>query len=420
MPMNAPLNHLSVLLVEDDPDYATLVQHWLEGAGPNPGFALSWTESLSSAMSRLARGGIDIVLLDLGLPDSHGIETFLALRSKCSGVPVIVLSSADSEAMALQTIRHGGEDYLVKSTCTAAILVRNISHAVVRYRRQTEVRGAGDLPSKVAAVIGAKGGTGTTMVACTLAAELRCQSNDTVLLAGLDMESDLLGFLMGVNSRFSIVDAAQSADRLDATFWESLVTDAGGVHVVPSPGLAHSGSVDPASIAKVVKFASRLYRWTVLDMGRLRNSNLGLLEQASEALLVTTDSIASLHEAKRAVEVLCAGGTDPARVHLIVNHVDKAAEALPTSDLVKLFGVEVCARLPYEAEALSSALLERKLPPEASAFRSNLRALARKLLGLEEVKRKRMIPGLMSYLSGTKRREPAPAEAVSDSSRLHA
>jgi glutamate dehydrogenase (NAD(P)+) len=44
-------------------------------------------------MSRLARGGIDIVLLDLGLPDSRGIETFLALRSQCSGVPVVGLSA---------------------------------------------------------------------------------------------------------------------------------------------------------------------------------------------------------------------------------------------------------------------------------------------------------------------------------------
>jgi len=420
MPMNGPLKRLSVLLVEDDPDYATLVQQWLDTAGGQPGFALNWTESLSSAMSRLARGGIDIVLLDLGLPDSHGIETFMALRSRCSGVPVILLSSADSEPMALETIRHGGEDYLVKSTCTGALLVRNILHAVVRYRRQTEALGAGDIENRVVAVIGAKGGTGTTTVACTLAAELRRQSNDAVLLTDLDMDSDLVGFVTGVNSRFSILDAAQNVDRLDATFWESLVTDAGGLHVVPSPGLAHSSNVDPAAISKVVQFANRLYRWTVLDLGRLRSFNLALLEQASDAMLVTTDSIASLHEAKRAVEFLCAGGVDRERFHLVVNRTHATAETLRSSDLVKLFGVEVCARLPYDPEALASALLERKLPAESSAFRANVRILARKLLGLEEVKRRRTIPGLMSFLSRTKSQTPAQAEAASDTPRLHA
>src|ERR1700683_4297336 len=125
--MNGPLNRLHVLLVEDDPDYATLVHQWLDGTGHDPGFVLSWTDSLSSAVGRLARGGIDIVLLDLALPDSQGIGTFLTLRSRCAGIPVIVLSSADSEPMALQTIRQGGEDYLVKSTCTRELLIRNIS-----------------------------------------------------------------------------------------------------------------------------------------------------------------------------------------------------------------------------------------------------------------------------------------------------
>jgi len=410
--MHGPPNRLSVLLVEDDPGYATLVQQWLDGAGPDPGFALSWTESLSAALSRLARGGIDIVLLDLDLPDSHGIETFLALHSRCAEVPVIVLSSADSEPMALQTIRHGGEDYLVKSTCTRDLLVRNISHAVVRHRRQTGAGAAGDIQSKVVAVIGAKGGTGTTTVACTLAAELRLQSNDTVLLAGLDMDSDLLGFLMGVTSRFSILDAAQNVERLDATFWESLVTEVGGVHVVQSPGLGHGGDTDQPGVLQAIQFAKGLYRWAVLDLGRLRSGNLALLELAPEATLVTTDSIASLHEAKRAVEVLCAGGVDRERVHLIVNRVDAAAETLSTSELIKFFGVEVCARLPYDGEALASALLERKPPAESSAFRSNLRDVARKLLGLEELKRRRTIPGLLSFLTGSKRREPAPNEAA--------
>jgi len=410
--MNGPLNRLSILLVEDDPDYATLVQQWLDGAGHDPGFVLSWTESLSAAMSRLARGGIDIVLLDLGLPDSHGIETFLALHSRCSGVPVIVLSSADSEPMALQTIRHGGEDYLVKSTCTRDLLVRNISHAVVRHRRQTDAGAAGDIQSKVVAVIGAKGGTGTTTVACTLAAELRLQSDASVLLADLDLDSGLIGFLMGVNSRFSILDAAENVERLDATFWESLVTEVGGVHVVPSPGLGHGGYMDRPSVLQAIQFAKELYKWTVLDIGRLRSSNLALLELAAEAILVTTDSIASLHEAKRTIEALCARGVDRERVHLIVNRVDEAAETQRTSDLVKFFGVEVCARLPYEGEALAKALLERKPPPESSAFRLNVRNVARKLLGLEELKRRRTIPGLRSFLTGSKRRQPAPNQAT--------
>ncbi|MGC9948477.1 MAG: response regulator [Bryobacteraceae bacterium] len=417
--MNGSLNRLSVLLVEDDPDYATLVQQWLAGTGDDPGFSLNWTESLSSALSRLARGGIDIVLLDLSLPDSHGIETFLTLRSRCSEVPVIVLSSADSEPMALQTIRHGGEDYLVKSTCTRDLLIRNISHAVVRHRRQAEAQ-AGGAQNKVVTIVSAKGGTGATTVACTLAAELRRQSDESVLLADLDLDSGLLGFLMGVHSRFSIVDAAQSLERLDATFWEHLVTEVGGVHVVASTGLALGARVAPANILEVIKFVTPLYRWLVLDLGRLRSGNLALLEQTTEAMLVTTDSIASLHEAKHAIEVMCAGGFDRERIQLLVNQVDEDIEPQRVGDLVKLFGVEVCTRLPYEGHALSGALADRKLPAETGAFSAHVRNVARKLMGLEEVKRRRTIPSLMSFLRGSRRPEPAAAGGASDSSRLHA
>jgi Flp pilus assembly CpaE family ATPase len=415
--MNDPLNRLSVLLVEDDPDYATLVQQWLDGTGHNPQFALSWTDSLSSALSRLARGGIDIVLLDLSLPDSQGMDTFASLTSRCPNVPVIVLTAADSESMALQTIRHGGEDYLVKSNCTRDMLIRNISHAVVRYQRQADANGAGETQNKVITVVGAKGGTGATTVACTLAAELRRVCEDSVLLADLDLDSGLMGFLMGVSSRYSIMDAAQNIERLDATFWENLVTDAGGVHVIPSTGLAPGSAMDPDKLSQVIKFANRLYRWVVLDLGRLRSGNLAPLEHTGEVLLVTTDSIASLHEAKRAVEVLSVSGVDRERIRLVVNQVDQAAEAQRASDLVKFFGVEVYARLPYGGDALSTALAERKLPAESSAFRSAMRNVARKLSGLEETKHR---GGLLSLLTRTKRQEPVPQQAPSASARLHA
>ena len=359
------------------------------------------------------------MLLDLALPDSRGIDTFLALRSRCSGIPIIVLSSADSESMALETIRHGGEDYLVKSTCTRDLLIRNVSHAVVRCRRQAEAQ-AGDVQSHSVAVVGVKGGTGATTVACTLAAELRLASDNPVLLADLDLDSGLVAFFMGVHSPFSILDASQNLERLDSTFWKSLVTEVAGVHVVPSPGLVLGGDMDPSRVWKAIEFARRLYPWTVLDLGRLHGGNVALLNYVTETLLVTTDSIASLHEAKRAIEVLGESGVARERIHLLVNHVDEATQQHRNSDLVKVFGVDVCARLPYEGAALSNALVERRLPGESSAFRSRMRRVARKLLGLEDVPRKGMIPGLVSLLTGNKRRKPVPNGAGGYSVESHA
>src|SRR5690349_20911677 len=105
---------LNVLLIEDSPDYAGLVQHWLSSTGEDVAFVLNWTDTLAAGLDRLARGGVDVVLLDLGLPDSYGVETLLAMRAHAPAMPVIILSAADSESLALQMIQEGAEDYLVK------------------------------------------------------------------------------------------------------------------------------------------------------------------------------------------------------------------------------------------------------------------------------------------------------------------
>jgi DNA-binding response OmpR family regulator len=106
---------LTVLLIEDDPDYASLVQHWLSAPSDGINFVLNWTDSLEAGKARLERGGVDAVLLDLGLPDSTGMATFLGVRQTNPGVPVIILSAGDDESLALEAIQQGAQDYLVKN-----------------------------------------------------------------------------------------------------------------------------------------------------------------------------------------------------------------------------------------------------------------------------------------------------------------
>src|SRR5215471_21720102 len=164
---------ISILLIEDSSEYADLVQLWLaQNSGTD--FALNWTDSLETGLRRLREGGIDVVLLDLGLPDSSGYETFEKTLAAASAIPIIVWSSLDSESLALRTIQGGAQDYLVKSTCTAEALFRAVRYAVVRY--ETSYRASGHATAtqgRVLGVIGAKGGVGATSVACKLALELR-------------------------------------------------------------------------------------------------------------------------------------------------------------------------------------------------------------------------------------------------------
>src|SRR5579862_8205329 len=197
---------LNILLIEDNPDFARLVQQWLSGTGDDVALVLNWTDSLIAGLARLAQGGIDVVLLDLSLPDSDGLETFLAARRHALGVPVIILSAGDSESLALQTIQLGAEDYVVKSTCNRELLVRALRYALLRCQLRAGKASANvSEKARVIGVLGAKGGVGTTTIACNLATALTHQTGKDVLLADLDPHSGLISFLMNFDPQYSIV-----------------------------------------------------------------------------------------------------------------------------------------------------------------------------------------------------------------------
>ena len=157
-------NTLTVLLIEDSPQFAQLVQHWLANMPGGSGFVLNWTDSLADGMSRLDRGGVDVILLDLGLPDCSGMDTFIQARDRALKTPIVILSSADSESLALQMIQEGAEDYLVKSSCDAESLARAVRRAVVRRKSHAAMAPASSTLSHVISVVGAKGGSGTTTI----------------------------------------------------------------------------------------------------------------------------------------------------------------------------------------------------------------------------------------------------------------
>src|SRR5215472_2298358 len=126
--MNAPLK---VLLVEDNPGDARLIREMLLEM-PHIRFELELADRLATGLSRICAGGIHAILLDLGLPDSRGHETFVAVQAKAPHVPIIVLTGLGDEALAFRTVQEGAQDYLVKGEADANLLERSIRYAVER------------------------------------------------------------------------------------------------------------------------------------------------------------------------------------------------------------------------------------------------------------------------------------------------
>ena len=155
----------NILLIDDNPADVELTSIMLAGSKA-ANFHLESRERLATGLERASQGGIDALLLDLGLPDSQGLNTFQRVHEAVPSLPVVVMSSLDDEQVAMRAVEIGAQDYLIKGRLDP----RSLSHAILfAVERQKRNAATGPNPGKVLLFVGAKGGVGTTTVALNVA-----------------------------------------------------------------------------------------------------------------------------------------------------------------------------------------------------------------------------------------------------------
>ena len=132
---------LHILLIEDNESDAILVQNNLEQAMGDQ-ITLTHVERLKSALNLLEKQSFDLILSDLTLPDSDGIETINHLRECAASIPIAVLSFRNDEKLAIKAIKAGAQDYLVKGNLTEGVLSRVIRYSIERKRIEQNVQKA--------------------------------------------------------------------------------------------------------------------------------------------------------------------------------------------------------------------------------------------------------------------------------------
>lgn len=132
---------LDVLLVEDSPTDVLLAE---EALAPPARFRLRSSSRLGDAMKLLAEAHFDVILLDLGLPDSDGLDTLRRLRDRNSKVAIVVLTGKDDEELALRALQEGADDYLAKGNTDPSQLRRSIRYALERKSSETKLRQSED------------------------------------------------------------------------------------------------------------------------------------------------------------------------------------------------------------------------------------------------------------------------------------
>jgi len=200
------LRDLRILLVEDNPGDAALVQEILSDAASGK-LEIDWVETLPEAIRRLHERLYDVILLDLSLPGSVGLDTFLKLRPHTGDSPVIVLTGNEDKHLPLAAVRAGAEDYLLKDRISGESLLRAILFA--RERSTRKLLSASGKPreatrrAKLLAFAGPKGGVGTTTVAANVAWALSEAGHEVILAEVRGYYGTLADHFPGVAPRAS-------------------------------------------------------------------------------------------------------------------------------------------------------------------------------------------------------------------------
>jgi len=125
-------------LIEDNPRDARLIDELLTEARNTP-FILAWHDRLNAGLQWLTKYAADVVLLDLGLSDSQGPDTYAKVHAQFPRMPIVVLSGLHDESVAVKAVRDGAQDYLVKGQIDGRLMARSLRYAIERKNAEEEL-----------------------------------------------------------------------------------------------------------------------------------------------------------------------------------------------------------------------------------------------------------------------------------------
>jgi pilus assembly protein CpaE len=237
------------------------------------------------------------------------------------------------------------------SECVAEPLTaKALDEAVRRVLTNVLPQAAG----QVFAFIGAKGGVGASTLAVNTAAVLGRESQNQVLLIDLHTGHGDAALFLGVEPRFSVLDALENIHRVDESFFSGVVEKAvSSVHLLASPARPRPGAVDPKRVRALLESAGHMYGTTVLDVPRSDMTMIDTLDHATAIVVVTSQEISSLRNAARIADTL-RQRYGPARVKVVVNRFHRDA-VIAQEDVERVVGADV-KRIPSDYKVALDAL----------------------------------------------------------------
>ena len=301
-----------------------------------------------------------------------------AARKEYPSASVILVASTLDPRLMLEAMRAG-----VSECIQEPLTPETLGQAIRKVVSGAQPAATG----QVFAFIGAKGGLGTTTVSVNTAAMLARAGKTDVLLIDLNIGLGDAALLLGVEPRFSVIDALENVHRVDESFFGSVVEKTKvGIDLLGSSDRMIAGGIDPQRLRRLIEFAAARYRYTVLDVPRSDVTMLDTLEVASTVTVVTTQELPSLRSAGRLAHMLRTR-YGAARVMAVMNRVDRRSE-ISLADVERVIGDSVKHLIPSDYRmALQAVNVGRPVALETGALADSFRSLAGDLGGIVKQKR---------------------------------
>jgi pilus assembly protein CpaE len=340
---------------------------------------------------RLRQFKPDVVLIDVAT-DLEAAGDLVRFVGGCRPpIQVVGLHHSNDSTAIVRVLRLGASEFLHAPFDPA---VQREAIARIRRLRQPEPASEPE-QGRVIVFTSTKPGSGSSTLATHTAHAIRKATGKRVLVADLDLEGGAIAFYLKLQPTYSIVDALEQADRLDAGLWSALTVNSSGVDVLSAPDQPFCEAVDSTRLHEVLEYSRLLYDWVILDAPNIfHRVSLLSVSESDQAYLVSTADLASLHLARKAVNLLAQLGFNKERYQVVINRLSKR-DGIGGSDIEKIFNCQVHANIPNDYFALHRVIsLGQPLSPDCELGKA--------------------IAGLASRVSGAGTAEKRGATAVAE------
>jgi pilus assembly protein CpaE len=308
----------------------------------------------------------EVVIMDVNMPDMDGITATGLIKREVPYTQVIILTVQDDVDYIRRAMNAGARDFLAKPPVIEE-LVAAVERAAEIARREKEKMplpaalgpvGSAPIPGigKILTIYSPRGGTGCTTLACNLAASLRNEDTQVVIVDGNLQYGDVAVFF-NVQNKTSILDLAPRVDELDIELVnEVLVVHSSGVRILSPSRPERSELVTGPQFSQILTFLSQHYHYVIVDTAhRLNDVTLAALDTSDVILLLTSQDIPSIARMRKFLDLIPALKLDTKRLLVIMNQFDQRIRVDPEK-VSQTFNQKIAAVLPVDNAIVINAI----------------------------------------------------------------